>query len=304
MIKRDWVVSIALMIATMWSTLYVGAAMVLGATPTPSQLWQGWVFAVPLMAILMAHEFGHYFAGRIHRVNISPPYFIPAPFFLLGTMGAVISMRQTIRSRNALLDIGAAGPIAGLVVAIPVFIYGIVTSPIEPLPTEGNYLLEGRSILYWLLLSGLKGPIAEGHDIMLTPTALAGWAGLLVTMINLLPFGQLDGGHIGYALIGRRQDTVSNKVLKWLPWVALLVCIAYGVPSYLRGDPRPRLDYNATAGMQWFVWAGLLWLMTRAAGRDHPPTEDDTLSPKRRLIGWATMAMFVLLFMPTWMRVQ
>ena len=162
--------------------------MVLRHPPTSlTELQTGWVFSVPLMAILLAHEFGHFFAGRYHRVDVSPPYFIPIPFFLLGTLGAVIQIRERIRSRNALLDIGAAGPLAGLAVALPVIIYGIATSPVEPLP-EGPYMLEGRSLLYLGLLSWLKGPIPEGYDIMLTPTALAGWAGLLVTMINLLPF--------------------------------------------------------------------------------------------------------------------
>ena len=303
--RRDWTISITLMIATLLSTLYVGASMVLRHTPTSAvELAQGWVFAIPLMAILMTHEFGHFIAGRLHRVDISPPYFIPVPFFLLGTLGAVISLRERIRTRNALLDIGAAGPLAGLIVAIPIFAYGIATSPIEPLPTEGNYLVEGRSILYAALLWGIKGPIPAGHDIMLTPTALAGWAGLLVTLINLAPFGQLDGGHVGYALLGKKQDRISRAVLRALPVLALIVCIAYGLPSYLRHDPEPRLVANATAGVQWLVWAALLWLMTRASGSAHPPTEDESLSPRRRIIGWVTLALFVVLFMPSWLRVQ
>ena len=302
--NTQWVLPLTLIALTFASTFYVGAGMVLGRPPTSLTEWQtGWVFSVPLMAILLAHEFGHFFAGRYHRVDVSPPYFIPIPFFLLGTLGAVIQIRERIRSRNALLDIGAAGPLAGLAVALPVIIYGIATSPVEPLP-EGPYMLEGRSLLYLGLLSWLKGPIPEGYDIMLTPTALAGWAGLLVTMINLLPFGQLDGGHVGYALLGRRQDQLSRRLLRFLPLLAIIVSAAYGIPSYIdgvRGDP---LMYDVMAGMHWLVWAFVLWLLTRATGPSHPPTEDTHVSPRRRVVGWLTLSLFVLLFMPSWIRVQ
>jgi len=278
--------------------------MVLGQPPSSlTELRTGWVFSVPLMAILLAHEFGHFFAGKYHRVDVSPPYFIPVPFFLLGTLGAVIQIRERIRSRNALLDIGAAGPLAGMAVALPVVIYGLATSPVQPLP-DGPYILEGRSLLYLGLLSALKGPIPEGYDVMLTPTALAGWAGLLVTMINLLPFGQLDGGHVAYALLGRRQDQVSRYVLRLLPMLAIVVSAAYGIPSYLDGRRGDALIFDASAGMHWLVWAVVLWLLTRATGPGHPPTEDDRLSPRRRLVGWLTLSLFILLFMPSWIRMQ
>lgn len=278
--------------------------MVLGRPPASlEELASGWVFSLPLMGILMAHEFGHFFAGMYHRVDVSPPYFIPVPFFLFGTMGAVIQIRERIRSRNALLDIGAAGPLCGMAVALPVIIFGVVTSPVDPLP-DGPYIVEGRSILYLGLLWWLKGPIPEGYDIMLTPTALAGWAGLLVTMINLIPFGQLDGGHVAYALLGPRQNRISAWVLRALPVLALVVGAAYGLPAYLRGIRGERLIYDATAGMHWLVWAFLLWLLTRAAGPGHPPTEDSRLSPRRRAVGWGTLALFVLLFMPAWIRMQ
>jgi membrane-associated protease RseP (regulator of RpoE activity) len=302
--KTSWTLPLILMAATFLSTFYVGSGMVLGRTPaTLAELGTGWVFSVPLMGILMAHEFGHFFAGKYHDVDISPPFFIPVPFFLLGTMGAVIQMRERIRSRNALLDIGAAGPLGGMAVAVPVVIYGIASSPVEALP-EANYMVEGHSLLYAGLLTALKGPIPAGYDIMLTPTALAGWAGLLVTMINLLPFGQLDGGHIAYALLGPRQDRISAWVIRGLPLLALIVCAAYGIPSYLAGDRGDRLVYNATAGMQWFVWALVLLALTRATGAKHPPTEDSNLSPARRIVGWGTLSLFLLLFMPVWLRMQ
>jgi membrane-associated protease RseP (regulator of RpoE activity) len=299
-----WALPLTLIALTFASTFYVGAGMVIGLPPSSlTELRTGWVFSIPLMAILLAHEFGHFFAGKYHRVDVSPPYFIPVPFFLLGTLGAVIQIREQIRSRNALLDIGAAGPLAGMAVALPVVIYGLATSPVQPLP-EGPYILEGRSLLYLGLLSALKGPIPEGYDVMLTPTALAGWAGLLVTMINLLPFGQLDGGHVAYALLGRRQDQISRYVLRLLPMLAIVVSAAYGIPSYLDGRRGDALIYDASAGMHWLVWAVVLWLLTRATGSGHPPTEDDWLSPRRRLVGWFTLSLFILLFMPSWIRMQ
>lgn len=304
--RRDtkWGLPLLLIALTFASTFYVGAGMVLGRPPTSLvELRTGWVFSLPLMAILLAHEFGHFFAGRYHRVDVSPPYFIPVPFFLLGTLGAVIQIRERIRSRNALLDIGAAGPLSGMVVAIPVIIWGVATSPVQALP-DAPYILEGRSIFYLVLLGWLKGPIPEGYDIMLTPTALAGWAGLLVTMINLLPFGQLDGGHVAYALLGPRQDQLSRRLLYSLPLLAVIVSAAYGIPSYMDGVRGERLVYDASAGMHWLVWALVLWALTRATGPNHPPTEDSQVSPRRRIVGWLTLSLFVLLFMPSWIRMQ
>jgi membrane-associated protease RseP (regulator of RpoE activity) len=302
--KTQWALPLILIALTFVSTFYVGAGMVLGQPPTSlAELRTGWVFSLPLMAILLAHEFGHFFAGRYHRVDVSPPYFIPVPFFLLGTLGAVIQIRERIRYRNALLDIGAAGPLAGMAVAVPVIIYGVATSPIEPLP-EATYMLEGRSLLYLGMLSWLKGPIPHGYDIMLSPTALAGWAGLLITMINLLPFGQLDGGHIAYALLGRRQDQLSRYVLRLLPLLAIVVSAIYGIPSYLDGVRGEKLTYDASAGMHWLVWALVLWALTRATGPNHPPTEDAYVSPRRRIVGWLTLSLFILLFMPSWIRMQ
>jgi membrane-associated protease RseP (regulator of RpoE activity) len=301
--KTQWRLPLVLIALTFLSTFYVGAFHELDRFPTTAEeLLAGWVFSIPLMAIFLAHEFGHFFAGRYHRIDVSPPYFIPLPLFL-GTLGAVIQIRERIRSRNALLDIGAAGPLAGMAVAIPVLIYGIATSPVRPLPETG-YLMEGRSLLYLAVLYGLKGPIAEGYDVSLTPTALAGWAGLLITMINLLPFGQLDGGHVAYALLGRRQNRISRIILRLLPLVAVLVGIAYAMPSYLEGARGAQLGLEARAGIHWLMWAIVLWFLTRATGPDHPPTEDTVLSPARQVVGWLTLSLFVLLFMPSWIREQ
>lgn len=262
----------------------------------------GLPYSVPLMAILLAHEFGHFFAARIHRVPASPPFFVPMPFPPLGTMGAVILMRDRIPRRNALLDIGAAGPLAGMAVALPVLAYGIATSSVGPLAADGGYLMEGRSLLYVGLLYLLKGPIPDGYDINLSPTAFAGWAGLLVTMINLIPAAQLDGGHVAYALFGRRQNEYSRRVRGLLLPLALLVSLAYGLPALLSGSTGAANQADFTPGVPWLLWWVLLRLMTRRDRPEHPPTDDDTLSPRRRLVAVGTLLLFVLLFMPAWLR--
>lgn len=301
----EWRTPLVLIALTTVSTLWAGALME-GLDPTARALdvIAGWDFALPLMAILLAHELGHYVVGRLHRIDISPPYFIPMypEWFLLGTMGAVIRMRGAIRDRNALLDVGAAGPIAGMVVALPVLVYGIATSPVEPLPVGTTVLFEGRSILYVALLYALKGPIPEGHDIMLSSTAFAGWAGLLVTMMNLLPFGQLDGGHVAYALLGRTQDRIARVVLAALPIVAIVTGIAYGVPAYQAGASGEVLLSAFAAGASWLVWFLVLALMSRLSGIDHPPFQGGTLSPARRAVAIGCLVLFVLLFMPSWLR--
>lgn len=299
---REWRTPIVLFLVTCVSTLWVGAQMEGIAEPSLGTLWRGWTFAVPLMAILVSHEMGHYIAGRIHRVDTSPPYFIPMPLSLLGTMGAVIRMRGRIRSRDALLDIGASGPLAGMVVALPVLLYGLHQSPVEAMTMSGAYIMEGHSLLYEAALYALKGPIPAGHDIMLSPCALAGWAGLLVTMINMIPFGQLDGGHVSYALFGRRQDQLSAKMIWLLAGLALVVSLAYGVPSMMAGDPAYIQEGNFYAGVPWLVWAGMLLLMRRYGGSEHPPTDDEVLSPKRRVVAAGTLVLFVLLFMPSMVR--
>jgi membrane-associated protease RseP (regulator of RpoE activity) len=253
------------------------------------------------MAILLAHELGHYFAGRHHGVDVSPPYFIPVPIPPLGTMGAVIRMRGAIRTRNALLDVGAAGPLAGMAVALPVLVYGIATSSVEPLP-ESGYLLEGRSALYLALLFVIKGMIPAGHDIFLTNTAFAGWAGLLVTMINLLPIGQLDGGHIAYALLGPRQNVFSERFRRALPLFAVFGGIVYGVEALQSDVKMPELAARFAAGYHWLVWTFVLWLMTRMTGPDHPPTGPEPLSPARRVVAASCLALFAMLFMPAWIQ--
>jgi len=290
--------SVALFALTFVSTTYVGAQSLGENAP----LWGGLRYSVPLMSILLSHELGHYIAARVHRVPASPPFFVPMPFPPLGTMGAVILMRGRIARRNALLDIGAAGPLAGMAVALPVLIYGIATSPVGPLPEHTGYLIEGRSILYLLLLRVLKGPIPDGYDILLSPTAFAGWAGLLVTMINLIPAVQLDGGHVAYALFGERQERYSRRVRGALLPVAIVVSLFYGLEAYV-GGARGELLLNGFApGAHWLLWWLLLRMMVKRGRPEHPRTDDAVLSPRRRVVAWATLALFVVLFMPAWLR--
>ncbi|WP_156339012.1 site-2 protease family protein [Chondromyces crocatus] len=257
----------------------------------------GWSFAVPLLAILLVHEFGHYFAARAHGVEASLPYFIPLPVVgLLGTMGAVIAMPDRIKSRNALLDIGAAGPLAGMAVAIPVLVVGLLQSNIEPVTGPGA--LEGQSLLYLALKRALLGPIPPGHDVFLSPTAFAGWAGLLITMINLLPVGQLDGGHIAYALFGPRQNRLSRVVHPLLLGVVAYNLVKF-LPPALSAGTREALWQAIGNSSFWLVWFLLVLMLQRLGGGDHPPTDPGELSPTRRLVAVVSLGLFVVLFMPT-----
>jgi membrane-associated protease RseP (regulator of RpoE activity) len=301
---EEWRLPVVLFLATIGTTLYGGAMLEGNEVHTLTDLLTGWVFAVPLLAILLTHELGHYVAGRLHRVDLSPPHFIPVPT-AFGTLGAIIRMRARITRRDALLDIGAAGPLAGLVVAIPVLAYGIATSEVKPMAPrslETTVLLEGHSLLYEAMLVAIHGPIPDGHDIYLTSTALAGWAVLLLTLINLVPFGQLDGGHVGYALFGERQDRVSRIVLFVLPIVGVIVGLRYGLPTLLAKAPWELVLRDFAAGANWIVWAVILLVLSRAGGIAHPPTDDGSLSKGRRAVAWLCLVLFVLLFMPSWMR--
>lgn len=291
---------------TVFSVFYAGASMdALGEERfflrdllNPSFLARGASFAVPLIAILLTHEFGHFFAARYHRVPASLPYFIPAPGLGPGTFGAVISMRGAIRSRNALLDIGASGPIAGMLVALPVLAWGLAHSSVSENPASG-YMQEGQSLLYVWLKQAVVGPIPQGFDVWLHPTAFAGWYGLLLTMINLLPWGQLDGGHIAYALLGDRHHAIARRFR-----VGLLFLFAYNVISavgpILLGRSNRDLIAALVSSLFWLLWFLVLGLLSRVSGgAEHPPCDAGELSGARRAVGWFCMALFVLLFMPT-----
>jgi membrane-associated protease RseP (regulator of RpoE activity) len=293
--------SVFLFTVTFLAVTSVGAQNAGVAALDFAQYGKGLPYSVPLMAILLAHELGHYIAARIHHVPASPPFFVPMPIPPLGTMGAVILMRGRITRRNALLDIGAAGPLAGLCVALPVLAYGIWQSPVTPIPTVDHWM-EGHSLLYTALLWLIKGPFPAGHDILLSPTAFAGWAGLLVTMLNLIPAVQLDGGHVAYALFGERQQRYSRALRRLLLPLAVLVSLAYGIPALLSGVTGDALTSAFAPGLQWAVWWLLLRFMARGSAVEHPETDDTELSPRRRALAWFTLSLFILLFMPAWLR--
>ncbi len=291
-------VNLVLFLATVLSVCFAGALQVMaeGDSMTWSTLLRGWVFAVPLLSILLAHEFGHYIAARVHGVPASLPYFIPMPN-IFGTMGAVIAMRGRIASRKALLDIGASGPLAGMVVALPVLVIGLLLSEVRPVTGDG--ILEGQCILYSVLKWIIVGHIPDGHDVFLHPAALAGWAGLFVTMINLLPVGQLDGGHIAYALLGPVQNRVAKVIHYALLPLFVVVFLINSVPLVHDGTFNHKWDLVLNNSSFWLVWFALLYLLRRLSGADHPPTEPGELGRTRRIIAIGCLILFVLLFMPT-----
>jgi membrane-associated protease RseP (regulator of RpoE activity) len=297
--ERRLLTPLLLFLATCLSVLWTGARMTNdGNAPTSwAELGRGWVYAVPLMAILLCHEFGHYIAARRHGVPASLPYFLPLPEVSpFGTLGAIITM-PPIRSRNALLDVGAAGPLAGLAVALPVLVLGLSLSPVEAQST-GYYVQEGQSLLYWLLKRLVHGHIPDGYDVMLHPTAMAGWVGLFVTMINLVPWGQLDGGHIAFALLGPVQNRVA-RVVRY----GILIFFTYNLVSFVGpvwlGRSSMPLGVAIGNSLTWLVWFLLLGVLGRFTGRDHPPVEAGRLSLLRRGVAVGCLTLFVLLFMPT-----
>ncbi|MGD8554422.1 MAG: site-2 protease family protein [Anaerolineales bacterium] len=263
---------------------------------------EGIPFAASLLAILLAHEFAHYIAARRHNTAVSLPYFLPFPLSPFGTMGAVILMKQPPRTRRAVLDIGLAGPLAGLVVAIPVLILGLSlsevgslpvgSSPSQPFVLEGNsllylgakYLTKGEllpapvsygglhPLLYWARYLFLGQPVPYGgRDVMLHPVAWAGWAGLLITAVNLIPLGQLDGGHIIHALLGRRAATLRPFIL-----VAMV-----GLGFVWSG---------------WWLWAALLFFLGRSTSQ--PLNGILPLDRRRKALAVLGLIVFILVFTP------
>jgi membrane-associated protease RseP (regulator of RpoE activity) len=250
---------------------------------------------------------GHYVVARRHRVDVSLPYFIPLPPFIsLGTMGAVIRMRRPINDRNQLIDVGAAGPLAGLVAAIPLLLLGLWLSPVTVTSAPGA-LLEGNSLAYIglkYIVHGRYLPAADGADVQLHPVAFAAWVGLLITMINLIPVGQLDGGHIAAGYLARRHERFSA----WLH--RLLLVIGAGAVAVLTAEARAAgwawsdaLTRALWASMPWLVWAALLALLRRMSGGIyHPPVEGELPTRGRRVLVAGMALLFILLFTPVPMR--
>lgn len=257
-------------------------------------------FAGTLMAILVCHELGHYIVGRRRGLDVSLPYFIPLPPQIsLGTLGAVIRMKKPIADRNALFDVGASGPVAGLVVAIPLLVIGLHLSEVGPPPAETS--IEGNSILYALLKYAVFGRWlpSEGVDVSLHPMAFAGWVGLLVTAINLMPIGQLDGGHIAKAALGNAHERWSLRLNLALPAVgavfgAIMLWAALDAGKGL----VDALSYASHGLIPWCVWAALLAFMRRQSGEYHPPVGESPLDPSRRWRAIAMLVIFTLIVTP------
>jgi membrane-associated protease RseP (regulator of RpoE activity) len=304
---RAWI-NILLFALTVFSVLLAGAIYGYSG-PIPNDflgqvwtilthLWVGWPFAVSLLAILTAHEFGHYFVGRARGAAVSLPYFIPLPFSPLGTMGAFIQMKQLPKNKRALFDLAIAGPLAGLVVAIPVLLYGLSTSTLATVTALPGSWSEGNSLLYlaakfvvfgkllpavpnlsgmplllhWISFFFIGQPSPVGSlDVMINQVAWAAWAGLLVTFLNLIPAGQLDGGHVIFTIFGRRVNLI-------LPFI-LAATIILGF--FWSG---------------WWLWAILIFLL----GRSHaePLDQITQLDSSRKALAVLMLVIFLLVLMP------
>jgi membrane-associated protease RseP (regulator of RpoE activity) len=298
------ILNIALFLTTLLTTTIQGAVMQHGSSSI-FPLSDGLSFSIPLMAILLCHEMGHYIAARIHHVPASLPYFVPLPpgIGMFGTMGAVILQSRTT-DRRKLIDIGAAGPLAGLVVAIPVLVYGLYLSKVGPI--EGG-LQEGNSLLYAVLKRLVCGAWLpdRGIDVNLHPIAFAGWAGLFVTMLNLIPISQLDGGHVAIAFFGNSYGRASQFLRKMLlPLAVAVTLVVYHTTTHdlaragLEGRVSP-WSVAVPAGLQWLIWYVMLGLLRRLSGGiDHPPVDDRPLPRSRDRLFWTVVASFVLIFMP------
>jgi membrane-associated protease RseP (regulator of RpoE activity) len=273
------------------------------------RFFAGIPFAATLLAVLLVHEFGHYFAARYHGASVSLPYFVPAPppiiGYLLfglpigipfGTFGAIILLRSPARDRNSLFDIAAAGPLAGLVVAFPAIVLGLAWSTVVPMPPEG-YSGFGDSLLTWGLSYLRFGHIPPGYMLYTHPLVDAAWAGLLVTAINLIPVGQLDGGRIVYALFGRRHRSVGRAT------VTALVALGIAVFLWTLRNSGGNLGLSIVSSLNWFIWAGLISFLV---GLHHSPPLDDLspLSWGRRALGIICLILLVLMIPPSLLDVR
>lgn len=236
----------------------------------PELLVSGLPFTLALLCILLVHEMGHFAAGHRRGVQMSYPYFIPAPTFL-GTFGAIIRTRSPIRTRDDLILVGAAGPLAGAAPALAALIWGYATSTVVPAPPPGEALIFGDSAITWVVTRLFFGALPPDSTVSLSSMALAGHVGLLVTMLNLLPLGQLDGGHVVYGLFPRRQKETA---------------IAFLVFLFVLGF----------AWKGWWIWMVLAMIMRPF----HPPVQQNEtpLSRRHRIIGWAAVILFALTFVP------
>jgi len=270
--QRLWL-HITLFLVTLLTTTAAGALQAgVDFLSDPRAIVAGLPFALTLMSILLVHEMGHYLTSRYYGVKATLPYFIPGPSFV-GTFGAFIKMQSQMPDRRSLFDIGAAGPLAGLVLAVPAVIVGFQLSSVSPQDSSGSGMILGSSLLLSFLSKITLGILPDDANIVLHPIGSAGWVGLFVTAMNLLPAGQLDGGHVTYALFGRKYIWVSR--------LTVFAILTLGVTRLWDG---------------WLIWGILLLFM---GVRHPPPIDPDTpLDPKRKFMGWFLLATLAVTFIP------
>jgi membrane-associated protease RseP (regulator of RpoE activity) len=260
--RLDWRLNAGLFLAT------VASCFVTAYDRSPLAALHAAQFTGALLSILLAHEFGHYIAARIHKVDTSLPYFLPMPLLSpFGTMGAVIRMRSAIPTRRALLDIGAAGPLAGLALAIPLYAWGVAHSQLVDVVASTDSIQLGNSLLLRLLDRLFAAPVPDGMDISLSPVAFAAWAGMFVTMINLIPAGQLDAGHVAFAVFGPRQ----NRFAVWVHR-SMLAFFCVSVGSFVARDVSAgfglwRLGKHINNSLFWLIWFEVLGILGSLSSR-------------------------------------
>ncbi|MFC1511934.1 site-2 protease family protein [Candidatus Latescibacterota bacterium] len=271
---------IILFVLTLMTTTCCGSFL---ADRNPFSSLEGFVagfpFSLTLLGILGVHEFGHYFASRRWRVNVTLPYFIPFPFPPIGTFGAVIKMRSSIPNRKALVDIGTAGPLAGFVVSIVATIIGLHYStilPVEATDASFSYIL-GESLMFKFLTWVTLGSLAENQNVILHPMAFAGWLGFFVTALNLIPFGQLDGGHILFAVSPRTHDLFRR--------IRIPLLLLFGI----------------TFWSGWFVWAIILLIL--GSRHPYPDFSEPDIGTRRHILAALALIIFVLCIIPMPVRV-
>jgi membrane-associated protease RseP (regulator of RpoE activity) len=272
--RPNYHIHILLFLMTVVTTVVAGL-VIEGLNPLEHlrEFYRGLPYAGTLLTILFCHEMGHYLTARYYGMDVTLPYFLPAPppLFFLGTLGAFIRMRSPLLHRRALLYVAAAGPIAGFCIALPAAIYAYATSTVAPLNTSGGSIYFGEPLLLQLVGYLIVGPIPQGFALHINSVGVAAWFGLLVTMFNLMPVGQLDGGHIVYAIAGPYARYISRAV------IGALLIMGFFFPG-------------------WFLWAFLGWITTL-----RQPTILDQEAPLNRCsraIAGLALVIFVLCFMP------
>ena len=279
-----------LFLLTILTTLSAGAFQS-GGNPfqNPADLIQGIPFSLTLLFILLTHEMGHYLTARWHGVPATLPYFIPGVPVFIGTFGAVIRMQGPILQKRALFDIGVSGPIVGFVFSAIAIFVGLRYSDVVAVDGLAGIQL-GEPILFDVVRLMVIGDIPEAYDIILHPIAFAGWVGLLITALNLIPVGQLDGGHVAFAMFGERQPVIAALLI--LPVLFYLGALSILTIMFPWMEALP----GAPGWQGWILWS----LLPLIIGIRHPPVLDGyiPLNPIRRVLGWIAVVIFVVCFVP------